>query len=71
MLVLSRKSTESIQIGDHVVVKVLDIRGKKVRLGIDAPEETHIVRSELRDAGFDPAMAKDSTTISAPLVHQP
>ena len=39
MLVLSRKSTESIHIGDNVVVTVLEIRGNKVRIGIDAPKE--------------------------------
>ncbi len=49
MLVLSRKSTERILIGDNIVVTVLEIRGKKVRIGIDAPKETHVLRSELRD----------------------
>jgi len=50
MLVLSRKLTESIHIGDSVVVTVLEIRGNKVRLGIDAPKEIHVLRSELQDA---------------------
>ena len=50
MLVLSRKLTESIHIGDSVVVTVLEIRGNKVRLGIDAPKEVHVLRSELQDA---------------------
>lgn len=49
MLVLSRKSTESIHIGDSVVVTVLEIRGKKVRMGIDAPKEILVRRSELQD----------------------
>ena len=49
MLVLSRKSTESIHIGDSIVVTVLEIRGNKVRIGIDAPKEIHVLRSELRD----------------------
>ena len=52
MLVLSRKSTESIHIGDSVVVTVLGIQGTKVRLGIDAPKEIHIFRSELQDVIF-------------------
>jgi carbon storage regulator len=49
MLVLSRKSTESIHIGDKVVVTVLEIRGNKVRIGIDAPKEIRVLRSELLD----------------------
>ncbi len=49
MLVLSRKSTESIHIGGSIVVTVLDIRGNKVRIGIDAPKEIHVLRSELQD----------------------
>jgi carbon storage regulator len=59
MLVLSRKSTESFHIGDSVVVTVLGIHGNKVRIGIDAPKEIHVLRSELQDvisklpSGFD------------------
>ena len=49
MLVLSRKSTERIHIGDNVVVTVLEIRGNKVRIGIDAPKEIHVLRSELKE----------------------
>lgn len=49
MLVLSRKSMEGILIGDCVVVTVLEIRGNKVRIGIDAPEDIHVLRSELLD----------------------
>ena len=49
MLVLSRKSTESIHIGDSVVVTVLEIRGSKARIGIDAPKEIHVLRSELHE----------------------
>jgi carbon storage regulator len=50
MLVLSRKSMERIQIGDVVVVTVLEIRDKKVRLAIDAPREIRVLRTELPDA---------------------
>lgn len=55
MLVLSRKSTESIEIGDSVVVTVLEIRGNKVRIGIDAPKEIRVLRTELRDQVSDPS----------------
>lgn len=47
MLVLSRKKTEEITIGDSITVKVIEIRGGLVRLGIAAPEEMKILRTEL------------------------
>lgn len=49
MLVLTRKSMQHIQIGDDIVVTVVEVRGNKVRLGIDAPKEIPIRRSELQD----------------------
>lgn len=54
MLVLSRKSMESIQIGDSVVIKVLRIRGNKVQIGIEAPDEIHVLRSELQNVISQP-----------------
>ncbi len=50
MLVLSRKKNESIIIDDKIVITVIEIRGDKVRLGIEAPREVAIHRSEVRDA---------------------
>lgn len=50
MLVLSRKKNESIVINDHITVTVVEIRGDKVRLGIEAPKEVPIHRSEIHDA---------------------
>lgn len=47
MLVLSRKKDEVLRIGDEVIVKVLEVRGGVVRLGIEAPDHINIVRSEL------------------------
>lgn len=47
MLVLSRKRNESFVIGDNVVVTVVDVRGDKVRLGITAPPDVPILRTEL------------------------
>jgi len=49
MLVLTRKSMQHIQIGDDIVVTVVEVGGNKVRLGIDAPKEIPIRRSELSD----------------------
>ena len=50
MLVLSRQRDESIIIGDNIVVTVVDVRGGKVRLGIQAPTEIPVHRQEVYDA---------------------
>ena len=50
MLVLSRHRDESIMIGDNIVITVVDIRGDKVRLGIQAPTEIPVHRQEVYDA---------------------
>jgi carbon storage regulator len=50
MLVLSRHRDEAIMIGDEIVVTVVDIRGDKVRLGIDAPSDIPVHRQEVYDA---------------------
>ena len=50
MLVLSRHRDESIMIGDNVVVTIVDIRGDKVRLGIDAPQDIPVHRREVYEA---------------------
>lgn len=50
MLVLSRKKNESIVIDDKIVITVVEVRGEKVRLGIEAPREVPIHRSEVYEA---------------------
>ncbi|MCA9203979.1 MAG: carbon storage regulator CsrA [Pirellulaceae bacterium] len=68
MLVLSRHRDESIMIGDDVVVTIVDIRGDKVRLGIEAPQDIPVHRQEVyeaikrenqRAAGMRPAETRD------------
>jgi len=58
MLVLNRKELESIQISDSVVVTVLTIRGGSVKLGIEAPRQIRVIRSELITA---PTLFADCT----------
>ncbi len=65
MLVLSRKPMERIHIGDSVVVTVLEIRGNKARIGIDAPKDIHVLRSELKDQ-FSGAPGIGSCATDAP-----
>lgn len=59
MLVLSRTPMQKIQIGDNVTITVLRIKGNQIKLGIEAPRDVRVVRSELppRDA------AEESTPV--------
>lgn len=50
MLVLSRKRNESIVINDDITIVVVEIRGDKVRLGVEAPKEVSVHRREVFDA---------------------
>jgi carbon storage regulator len=47
MLILTRKVGESITIGDQIRIYVIDVKGRQVRLGIEAPTETTVHRSEV------------------------
>lgn len=49
MLVLTRKPGQSILIGDNIEVKIIDVQGDQVRIGINAPKDTSILRKELMD----------------------
>lgn len=47
MLVLSRKIQEQVRIGDNITLTILQIKGKTVRVGIEAPRDVRVVRGEL------------------------
>ncbi len=64
MLVLTRKSNQSIMIGDEIEVSVLSVMGEKVRIGIQAPQRVPVFRKEIyleihREGGSLPAATKD------------
>lgn len=72
MLVLSRKKNESIIINDDITIVVVEIRGDKVRLGVEAPKEVPVHRNEVyeaiqrnRAAGGDKAASEADTTGAA------
>lgn len=47
MLILTRKPGESIRVGSDVQIRVLDVKGNQVRIGVDAPKEVQIHRQEI------------------------
>ncbi len=59
MLILTRRVGESIQIGDDIQIVLLAIKGNQIRIGIEAPKNIPIVRTEL----LDKAKAKDKNEI--------
>ena len=61
MLVLSRKKNESIVINNDITIVVVEIRGDKVRLGVEAPKEVPVHRREVYDAIQRAAATKETT----------
>ncbi|MBT4864063.1 MAG: carbon storage regulator CsrA [Planctomycetaceae bacterium] len=67
MLVLSRQRDESIIIGDNIVITIVDIRGDKVRLGINAPKDIPVHREEVYEAiQRERAAQRDADTDAMP-----
>ena len=62
MLVLTRKLGESIAIDDHIKIRVVQIKGKQVRIGIEAPKDTKIHREEVYLAIQDQNEASSTTS---------
>lgn len=60
MLVLSRKKNESIVINNDITIVVVEIRGDKVRLGVEAPKEVPVHRREVYDAIKRSEMAQET-----------
>lgn len=61
MLVLSRKESEKIKLGDDIVLTIVRVSGDRVRLGIDAPPDLLILREELDPANADTVLNKVNT----------
>ncbi len=67
MLVLSRKQSQRIRLGDSIVITVVRVAGDKVRLGIEAPRDMLVLRDELEahELGADGGPAADRLAQSA------
>ena len=51
MLILTRRINESLVIGDDITVTILDVKGNRVRIGVDAPRDVSVHREELAHKG--------------------
>jgi carbon storage regulator CsrA len=69
MLVLSRKVDETVIIDGRIVVRVVAIRGGKVRLGFDAPQDVRIVRAELAAGAPQPEQVNLCDRVPVPAAH--
>ena len=70
MLVLTRKTNQSIMIGDEIEVSILSVAGDKVRVGIDAPRDIAVFRKEVYEAidkGAGPTEPGESATVDEEL----
>jgi len=62
MLVLSRRESDRIKLGDAIVITVVQVAGDRVRLGIDAPSEIRVLRGELEPENPPPPVLMPSAT---------
>ncbi|MBL9089879.1 MAG: carbon storage regulator [Planctomycetaceae bacterium] len=68
MLVLSRKVEQQIQIGEGIVITILQVKGNAVRIGIEAPKDVRVLRGELEPKNDDRPLAR---TAAVPSIHNP
>lgn len=65
MLVLSRKKKEQIQIGTDITITIIEVRNHRVKIGIDAPEDLIVIRTELLESlKFQNTQQKDESHAS-------
>lgn len=63
MLVLTRKTQQKIQIGPNIVVTILQVKGQAVRVGIEAPRDVSVLRTELSE--IDPQKREESGSVKS------
>lgn len=65
MLILSRKESERIYLGDDVVLTIVRIHGDKVRIGVEAPSDIRILRRELDDQTIEASRFPEGLRVSS------
>jgi len=68
MLVLTRKLQEKIQIGQDVTITILRVRGRSVRIGIEAPKGVRVMRAEIPMNEFGDEPSHEATAVQPPHV---
>lgn len=66
MLILTRKSGEGIRIGDSITLRIIEVRGNQVRLGIEAPKNVSVHREEIYEAIREQNMAAAQSSPASP-----
>lgn len=66
MLVLTRKASQRILIGDSICITILRVRGQAVRIGIEAPEDVRVLRSELLEFDREATATTPEPVVAAP-----
>jgi carbon storage regulator len=64
MLILSRRESESVHLGDDIVLTIVRVSGEKVRIGIQAPSHIKVLRNELE---VEDSSVLKSTSVAAPV----
>lgn len=71
MLVLTRKTQQQIQIGNNIVITILHVKGQAVRVGIEAPRDVRVIRSEINEKTISAEPVVDSApAVEAPLARR-
>jgi carbon storage regulator len=65
MLVLSRKESQRIRLGDSIIITIVKISGDKVRIGIDAPSDVLVLRDELEPREQSSACSLEALPVTA------
>jgi carbon storage regulator len=70
MLILSRRESECIHLGDDIVLTIVRVSGEKVRIGVEAPPHIKILRNELEvSKPVQPKLVSDGSTVRPSLEH--